>query len=221
MKARPSSSSTTAGTADRAMRCRCRRWTTSRSGASPRASSVWRCAGSPAPPTSAPPSPRSRRPAICSTSRTQCERSPQTRPQCRRRCNCCAILNSHVFDWPLRQKAAVTVNLFILEACPVCELSAPAARFLAHARVAPVLQPRRLCCRCGRSNLGSAGRKHRQPLPGRRWHRGRTGGGCGPPWMRSSRTPTELTDAEYGHILDSFAHKQRRRRHYAAMRLTS
>lgn len=59
------------------------------------------------------------------------ERTPQ------RRCNAVAlqlgaVVNSFVFDWTLRQKAAVTVNLFILEACPVCDLSAQAARFLAH-----------------------------------------------------------------------------------------
>jgi hypothetical protein len=44
----------------------------------------------------------------------------------------CAVINSFTFDWALRQKAAATINLFILEACPVCDLSAPAARFLAH-----------------------------------------------------------------------------------------
>jgi len=59
------------------------------------------------------------------------ERTPQAR------CNAdalvlCAVINSFVFDWALRQKTAATVNLFILEACPVCELSADAARFLAH-----------------------------------------------------------------------------------------
>jgi hypothetical protein len=59
------------------------------------------------------------------------ERAPQ------HRCNAaalqlCAVINSFTFDWALRQKAAATVNLFILEACPVCEQSAQAARFLAH-----------------------------------------------------------------------------------------
>jgi hypothetical protein len=59
------------------------------------------------------------------------ERTPQ------RRCNAvalqlCAVINSFVFDWALRQKAAATVNLFILDACPICDLSARAARFLAH-----------------------------------------------------------------------------------------
>jgi hypothetical protein len=60
------------------------------------------------------------------------ERAPQ------QRCNAaglqlCAVINSFVFDWALRQKAAATVNLFILEACPLCDLSPQAARFLAHA----------------------------------------------------------------------------------------
>ena len=59
------------------------------------------------------------------------ERAPQ------HRCNAialqlCAAVNSFTFDWALRQKAAATVNLFILEACPLCDLSAQAARFLAH-----------------------------------------------------------------------------------------
>jgi hypothetical protein len=61
----------------------------------------------------------------------QAERAPQ------RRCNAaalqlCALINSFTFDWALRQKAAATINLFILEACPVCDLSPQAARFLAH-----------------------------------------------------------------------------------------
>ena len=59
------------------------------------------------------------------------ERAPQTR------CNAdalllSAIINSFVFDWALRQKTAATVNLFILEACPVCEASTDAVRFLVH-----------------------------------------------------------------------------------------
>ncbi len=61
----------------------------------------------------------------------QAERAPQ------QRCNAvalqlCALINSFTFDWALRQKTAATINLFILEACPVCELPPQAARFLAH-----------------------------------------------------------------------------------------
>ena len=59
------------------------------------------------------------------------ERTPQAR------CDAdalllCAIINSFVFDWTLRQKTAATVNLFLLEACPVCEPTVAALRFLAH-----------------------------------------------------------------------------------------
>jgi len=59
------------------------------------------------------------------------EREPQAR------CNAdalllCAIINSFIFDWALRQKTAATVNLFILEACPICQPSPDAARFLTH-----------------------------------------------------------------------------------------
>ena len=62
----------------------------------------------------------------------QCERTPQSRSNAVA-LQLCAVLDSHVFDWALRQKTAVTINLFILEACPVCDLHEAAARFLAHA----------------------------------------------------------------------------------------
>jgi hypothetical protein len=61
----------------------------------------------------------------------QCERSPQSRPNAAA-LQLCAIVNSHIFDWILRQKTAVTVNLFILESCPICDIPEPAAGFLAH-----------------------------------------------------------------------------------------
>ncbi|MGA3400816.1 MAG: hypothetical protein ABSC95_16470 [Acetobacteraceae bacterium] len=133
------------------------------------------------------------------------ERTPQ------RRCNAdalqlCAVINSFVFDWALRQKAAATVNLFILEACPMCDLPAQAARFLAHAAL-------RLSC------------NHAAYAP--LWHEQ-----LGNPWREA--TPAEswpaiaseparwrlraaidavvaqaygLARAEYEHILASFAHK--------------
>ena len=43
-----------------------------------------------------------------------------------------AITNSFIFDWTLRQKVAATVNLFILNGCPVPPISETAAHFLAH-----------------------------------------------------------------------------------------
>ena len=59
------------------------------------------------------------------------ERTPQQRPNATALV-LCGILNSFTFDWCLRQKTAATVNLFILESCPVCELDAAGARFVAH-----------------------------------------------------------------------------------------
>ena len=59
------------------------------------------------------------------------ERTPQRRSNAVA-LQLCAVVNSFTFDWALRQKAAATVNLFILEACPMCDLSPDAARFLAH-----------------------------------------------------------------------------------------
>jgi hypothetical protein len=116
------------------------------------------------------------------------------------------VLNSHVFDWSLRQKTAVTVNLFILETCPVCDLSEPAARFLAHAAL------RLSCNHAGyaplwREQLGTA---WREAVPPQSW-----------PVIREAAARWELralVDAvvahsyglerpEYQRILDSFTHR--------------
>ncbi len=67
------------------------------------------------------------------------ERSPQNRTNATALL-LCGILNSFTFDWCLRQKTAATVNLFILESCPVCETDADVARFIAHGAL-------RLSCR--------------------------------------------------------------------------
>ncbi len=129
----------------------------------------------------------------------------------RRRCNAdalqlCAVINSFVFDWALRQKAAATVNLFILEACPMCDLSAQAARFVAHAAL-------RLSCNHAayaplwHEQLGNAWRETRLPES----------------WPAIASEPARwqlratidavvaqaygLARAEYQHILASFTHK--------------
>lgn len=66
------------------------------------------------------------------------ERTPRARPNASALV-LCAVLNSFPFDWALRQKVAATVNLFLLESCPVCPLSAEAERMLAFGAL-------RLCC---------------------------------------------------------------------------
>jgi hypothetical protein len=118
----------------------------------------------------------------------------------------CALINSFVFDWALRQKAAATVNLFILEACPICDLSAHAARFLAHGAL-------RLSCNhpafasLWHEQLGTAWRE--ATTPGRwpaiasepeRWR------------LRAAMDAVTaqaygLARADYQHILNSFAHQ--------------
>ena len=101
----------------------------------------------------------------------------------------CAVINSFMFDWALRQKAAATINLFILEACPVCDLSAHAARFLAHGAL-------RLSCNHAayaplwHEQLGTAGARRRRREVGRRSHRARRAGDCARRSTRSSRRPT-------------------------------
>jgi hypothetical protein len=59
------------------------------------------------------------------------ERTPWQRPNAKALA-LCGVINSFVFDWCLRQKTAATVNLFILESCPVCELDPMGYRFIAH-----------------------------------------------------------------------------------------
>jgi hypothetical protein len=134
------------------------------------------------------------------------ERTPHAR------CNAdalllCAMLNSFVFDWALRQKAAATVNLFILEACPVCEPDADAARFLVHgalrlsanhAGYAPLWQ----------EQLASA---WQEAAPSRRWP-----AVAAPAARWRLRAAIDamvaraygLSRAAYAHILGSFVHKR-------------
>ncbi len=133
------------------------------------------------------------------------ERAPQ------RRCNAvalqlCAVINSFVFDWALRQKAAATVNLFILDACPMCDAAADTARLLAHAAL-------RLSCNHAayaplwHEQLGNAWRESAFPgtwpaIPSQhlRWE------------LRATADAVVaqaygLTRADYARILASFAHK--------------
>ena len=60
-----------------------------------------------------------------------CERTPWLRSDATA-LMLCAIFNSFVFDWCLRQKIAASVSLFMLNSCPAPALSEDAARFLAH-----------------------------------------------------------------------------------------
>lgn len=118
----------------------------------------------------------------------------------------CAVLNSVTFDWTLRQKAAATVNLFLLEACPVCDPSPQAARFLAHGAL-------RLSCNHAayaplwQEQLGRAWREASPigtwpaiAMPAARWR------------LRAAMDVVVaqaygLDRAAYAHILGSFAHR--------------
>jgi hypothetical protein len=118
----------------------------------------------------------------------------------------CAIINSFTFDWTLRQKAAATINLFILEACPVCDLSSEAARFLAHAAL-------RLSCNHAayaplwHEQLGNALRETASP---RSWP---AIASVESRWRLRAAVDAVvaqaygLARADYEHILASFAHK--------------
>ncbi len=68
-----------------------------------------------------------------------CEKTPWQRPDATALI-LCAVFNSHTFDWCVRQKIAASMSLFMLNGCPVPDLSAGAARFLAHGAL-------RLSCR--------------------------------------------------------------------------
>lgn len=118
----------------------------------------------------------------------------------------CAVLNSFVFDWALRQKTAATVNLFLLEACPVCDMLPAVERFLAHGAL-------RLSC-----NHATFAPLWQEQL-GAAWHER---GPC-ETWPAIAAEPERwqlraamdavvahcygLARADYAHVLGSFAHK--------------
>jgi hypothetical protein len=82
-----------------------------------------------------------------------CEKIPWERPDATALI-LCAVFNSFVFDWCVRQKIAASLSLFMLHGCPAPVLSDGAARFLAHGSL-------RLSCRhAGYANLW------REQLPG-------------------------------------------------------
>lgn len=68
-----------------------------------------------------------------------CERTPWLRPDAEALI-LCAVFNSFAFDWCVRRKIAASVSLFMLNSCPLPELSERAAQFLAHGAL-------RLSCR--------------------------------------------------------------------------
>ena len=59
-----------------------------------------------------------------------CEKTPWARPDAAALA-LCAIFNSFVFDWCVRQKIAASLSLFMLNACPAPSLSEAALAFLA------------------------------------------------------------------------------------------
>jgi hypothetical protein len=60
-----------------------------------------------------------------------CEKTPWKRPDATA-LTLCAVFNSFVFDWCVRQKIAASVSLFMLNSCPAPSLSEETTRFLAH-----------------------------------------------------------------------------------------
>ena len=103
----------------------------------------------------------------------------------------CAVINSFVFDWTLRQKTAATVNLFILEACPVCETPSGRIALSGARRAAPVVQS---CCLCavmaGATRTLPGGKPHKA-APGRPSRHWRRAGRCARRWMPLWRRPTD------------------------------
>lgn len=72
-------------------------------------------------------------PGVLCGNKAPCEREPFSRPN-RASLNLLAVANSFPFDYVLRFKVQATVNLFILDACPVppSAFTLPCSRFLAH-----------------------------------------------------------------------------------------
>ncbi len=113
-----------------------------------------------------------------------------------------AVMNSFVFDWMLRQKAAAHVSLYILVELPSPPLAPIAARFLAHASL-------RLSC------------NHQGFLPLWREQLGTVATPCAWPsvpeednrWRLRAAMDAVIADAyglhraDYDHILGSFSHR--------------
>ena len=133
------------------------------------------------------------------------ERSPDRRPNAAGLA-VCGLLNTHPFDWLVRQKATTHLSLYIVEALPVPDLAPSAFHFLAHAAL-------RLIC----NHAGYAPLWHSQL--GNAW-REKTSAPCWPVietpdarWLLRADIDAVvahaygLTASHYARILDAFSHK--------------
>lgn len=134
-----------------------------------------------------------------------CERSPWNRPMSVA-LSICAVANTHAFDWPLRQKAAAHVNLFILNQCPVPDLDEPGRRLAAHTAL------RLVCNHAGyealwRDQLGDHWREGSRPFT---WP---VLAGDHARWRLRAAVDALVAKAygldrdDYAHILSGFSHR--------------
>lgn len=147
-------------------------------------------------------------PRILCGNKAPCEREPSKRPNARVLLFV-AVANSHTFDWTLRLKVSATVNLFILDGCPVPTVAfeVPRDRFLAHSAL------RLTCNHAGyaplwREQLGDLWRE-----PGRNAYDWPAVSGDESRWgLRAAIDAVVadaygLTRAQYEHVLAGFSHK--------------
>lgn len=134
-----------------------------------------------------------------------CEREPDKRPIASAFI-VMALADSHSFDWNLRQKSAAHVNLFILNGCPLPELTAPTSSFLSHSAL------RLTCNHAGyvplwREQLGEL---WREPTPPFTW---RVLAGDDARWAVRAAIDAVVAQAygldraQYQHVLASFSHR--------------
>jgi hypothetical protein len=116
------------------------------------------------------------------------------------------MLDSHAFDWGLRQKSAAHVNLFILNGCPVPKLGGTVSRFLAHAAL------RLVCNHAGYATLWceQLGDAWREPTVPHTWP---VLAGDDARWALRAAIDAVVARAyglereQYAHVLASFSHK--------------
>ena len=123
-----------------------------------------------------------------------CERTPWNRPD-RTALLLLALFNSFPFDWCVRQKTAASVSLFMLNACPVPDLTPETEAFLTRAA---------LMLTCRHAGFDGLWRRAAGTIPRPEavdhWH-----------WRAAIDAAIArgygLSRADYAHILGSFPHK--------------
>ncbi|NUQ74893.1 MAG: N-6 DNA methylase [Polyangiaceae bacterium] len=146
-------------------------------------------------------------PGVVCGNKAPCEREPFSRPSWTSLAFL-AMVNTYGFDFILRLKVQATVNLFILDGCPVppSAFERPVAAFLAHSAL-------RLTCNhegyapLWKEQLGDA---WREPMPIHSWP---VLAGDDARWAVRAAIDAVITDAygltrdQYAHVLSSFNHK--------------